>query len=73
LADLYAPLAMPPSLVKAHNQLDKAVDLCYRPQAFTNERTRIEFFFDLYSQYVAPLQAIIDKKQKKTKRKRKKL
>ena len=23
---------MPPVLVKAHQELDKAVDLCYRPQ-----------------------------------------
>jgi len=73
LADLYDPLAMPPKLVKAHNQLDKAVDLCYRPQAFTNERARIEFLFDLYSQYMTPLLAQIDKNRKKTKRKRKKL
>lgn len=29
LADLYNPLTMPPDLVKAHNNLDKAVDLCY--------------------------------------------
>ena len=27
LADLYDPLTMPPALVKAHNELDKAVDL----------------------------------------------
>ena len=68
LANLYNPLTMPPDLVKAHQQLDKAVDLCYRPQAFTNERTRIEFLFDLYTQYVAPLQAQLDKLNKKTKR-----
>ncbi|MFN9401434.1 MAG: type IIL restriction-modification enzyme MmeI, partial [Dolichospermum sp.] len=30
LADLYDPLTMPPDLVKAHQILDKAVDLCYR-------------------------------------------
>jgi hypothetical protein len=35
LADLYDPLTMPPDLVKAHQNLDKAVDLCYRPQPFT--------------------------------------
>ncbi|RLD79981.1 MAG: class I SAM-dependent DNA methyltransferase [Bacteroidetes bacterium] len=70
LADLYDPLAMPPDLVKAHQQLDKAVDLCYRPQAFTNERTRIEFLFDLYSEYVTPLQAAVKKVgNKKVKRK----
>ena len=55
LADLYDPLAMPPKLVKAHLELDKAVDLCYRPQAFTNETARIEFLFDLYNNYTEPL------------------
>jgi len=55
LADLYDPLTMPPDLVKAHQQLDKAVDLCYRPQPFTNERNRIEFLFELYEQYTLPL------------------
>ncbi len=71
LADLYDPIAMPPNLVKAHNQLDKAVDLCYRPQKFVNERTRIEFLFDLYSQYMTPLLAEMDKKQKKKRKPRK--
>ena len=51
LADLYDPLTMPPKLVKAHHELDKAVDLCYRPQAFTNETARIEFLFNLYNEY----------------------
>lgn len=64
LADLYDPLTMPPKLVKAHQELDKAVDLCYRPQAFTNENTRIEYLFDLYNQYTEPLL-----KEKKTKKK----
>ena len=51
LSDLYHPLTMPPILARAHNELDKAVDLCYRPQAFINETARIEFLFDLYNQY----------------------
>jgi hypothetical protein len=55
LADLYDPLTMPPPLVKAHQALDKAVDRCYRPQPFTSERNRIEFLFELYEQYTAPL------------------
>lgn len=67
LADLYDPLAMPPKLVKAHQVLDKAVDLCYRPQAFVSERNRIEFLFDLYEQYTAPLM-VVDKKKKKRKK-----
>jgi len=55
LADLYDPLTMPPLLVKAHNELDKAVDLAYRPQAFTNEAKRMEFLFELYEKYTADL------------------
>lgn len=65
LADLYHPLTMPPKLVKAHQDLDKAVDLCYRPQAFTNETARIEYLFELYNQYTAPL--LTEKKMKKKK------
>ena len=63
LADLYDPLAMPPKLVKAHQELDKAVDLCYRPQAFTSENARIEFLFDLYNEYTSPM--FNEKKRKK--------
>ena len=55
LADLYDPLTMPPDLVKAHQALDKAVDQCYRKKAFANERERIEFLFELYEEYTAPL------------------
>lgn len=55
LADLYDPNTMPPSLVKAHQQLDKAVDLCYRPQPFINDTKRIEFLFELYDKYTAGL------------------
>jgi hypothetical protein len=55
LADLYDPLTMPPALVKAHQELDKVVDLCYRPQPFPNETKRIEYLFDLYEKYTAGL------------------
>jgi hypothetical protein len=55
LADLYDPLSMPPALVKAHADLDRAVDLCYRPQPFTSERQRVEYLFGLYEQLTAPL------------------
>jgi len=55
LADLYDPNTMPPSLTKAHNELDKAVDLAYRPQAFTSEANRMEFLFELYEKYTADL------------------
>ena len=55
LADLYHPLTMPPALVKAHSELDKAVDLAYRPQAFTSEANRMEFLFELYEKYTTNL------------------
>ena len=55
LADLYDPLAMPPALVKAHAALDRAVDLCYRPQPFDNDRQRVEHLFALYEKLTAPL------------------
>ena len=55
LADLYDPLSMPPQLVKAHNELDKAVDLAYRSQPFTSEANRMEFLFELYEKYTADL------------------
>jgi len=55
LADLYDPLTMPPALVKAHNELDKAVDLAYRSQPFISEAKRMEFLFELYEKYTADL------------------
>jgi hypothetical protein len=66
LADLYDPNTMPPVLVKAHQQLDKAVDLCYRPQPFVNETKRIEYLFELYDKYTAGL-FVKEKKSKKKK------
>ncbi len=55
LSDLYDPLTMPPVLIKAHNELDKAVDLAYRPQPFTSEANRMVFLFELYEKYTADL------------------
>lgn len=66
LADLYDPLAMPPALVKAHAELDRAVELCYRPQPFESDRQRVEHLFALYEKLTAPLMA----PAKKTRRKR---
>ncbi|MCY7333337.1 MAG: class I SAM-dependent DNA methyltransferase, partial [Pseudanabaena sp. CAN_BIN31] len=67
LADLYDLLTMPPDLVKAHQALDKAVDLCYRPQPFVNELNRIEYLFSLYEALSAPLLKV--EKKKRTKKK----
>lgn len=55
LAILYNPETMPPDLVKAHTELDKAVDACYGKKSFASDAERMEFLFDLYEQYTAPL------------------
>lgn len=50
LADLYDPNTMPPDLVEAHNNLNRAVDACYG-RKFKNKEERIEFLFELYKKY----------------------
>jgi hypothetical protein len=67
LADLYDPLAMPPSLAQAHAELDRAVDRCYRSKPFASDRERVEHLFALYEQLTAPLAptAAIAKTRKK--------
>jgi len=56
---------MPPFFFKAHNELHKALDLCYRPQPFINETMRIEFLFELYDKYTAGMFAGQGKKKNK--------
>lgn len=55
LSELYHPVTMPPKLVKAHQELDKAVDNAYRIHPFANEARRIEFLFELYEKFTAGL------------------
>ncbi|WP_017293315.1 DNA methyltransferase [Geminocystis herdmanii] len=65
LADLYDRLTMPRDLLKAHQALDKAVDLCYTKQTFSSELNRIEFLFNLYENITAPLLKTEKKKSRK--------
>ncbi|MEC5157720.1 hypothetical protein RCH13_001629 [Chryseobacterium sp. MP_3.2] len=46
---------MPPSLTKAHQDLDKAVDSAYRSAPFTTEANRMVYLFELYEKYTANL------------------
>jgi hypothetical protein len=48
LADLYDVLAMPRDLLDAHKKLDKAVDRCYRREAFKTDAERLRFLFERY-------------------------
>ena len=52
-----ATLTMPAPLLKAHQQLDRAVDRCYRPEPFPSDRHRVEYLFALYEKLTAPLVA----------------
>ncbi|MGY6274539.1 type IIL restriction-modification enzyme MmeI [Methylomonas sp. MgM2] len=48
LAELYDPLAMPPELLKAHAELDKAVDAAYGYKGKKDDAARVAFLFGLY-------------------------
>lgn len=68
LADLYDPIAMPPDLRKAHQELDRAVDAAYGRRKFTSDAERVAFLFELYHQYTG----LLPSPKKTTRRKRKK-
>jgi hypothetical protein len=57
LADLYDPTSMPPALAKAHADLDRPVEKCYRKEPFISDRERVEYLFVLYEKITAPLAA----------------
>jgi hypothetical protein len=63
LADLYDSLSMPPELLKAHTELDRAVEKCYRPEPFHSDRERVEFLFSLYEKLTAPLLPVTPKQK----------
>jgi len=65
LADLYDPLTMPADLVKAHRNLDRAVDAAYGKRTFQTSAERMNFLFELYQKYIAPLFSTCGKKRKK--------
>jgi hypothetical protein len=55
LADLYDPIAMPPNLRKAHQELDRAVDAAYGKKSFASDAERVAFLFELYHKYTSML------------------
>jgi hypothetical protein len=68
LADLYDPLTMPPVLLKAHQTLDKAVDIAYGKTNFKTEAERVAFLFELYQKYTTLFPVVKVKKESKTKK-----
>ena len=67
LDEMYSINSTHIALTKAHNELDKAVDLAYLSQPLTSETKRMEFLFDLYEKYTADL--FTKEKIEKTKKK----
>jgi hypothetical protein len=66
LADLYDPLSMPPALVKAHQQLDRAVDAAYiavekaagrKAPKLGTDAERVAFLFERYQALTSLLPA----------------
>ncbi|WP_442267640.1 DNA methyltransferase [Tenacibaculum sp. ZS6-P6] len=52
MAQLYNPDTMPKGLLKAHQELDTAIEQCYRLQPFKNDTERLEFLFKQYEEMV---------------------
>ncbi|MFV0505624.1 MAG: class I SAM-dependent DNA methyltransferase, partial [Bacteroidales bacterium] len=52
MAQLYNPDTMPKGLLEAHQELDKAIEQCYRLQPFKNDTERLEYLFKMYEKMV---------------------
>ena len=57
LADLYDPDLMPPSLLRAHQNLDRAVDRLYSRLGFSSESERVKHLFTRYEKMLTLLKA----------------
>jgi hypothetical protein len=66
MAQLYDPDKMPKSLRQAHEELDRAVEQCYRLQPFTSDTERLEYLFKLYEEMIKS--GTLFEKQKKTRK-----
>jgi hypothetical protein len=53
MAELYDPDKMPAGLLKAHQDMDLAVEQCYRKKPFKNDEERLEYLFKLYEEMIA--------------------
>jgi hypothetical protein len=49
------PVAMPAALLQAHQQVDRTVDRCDRPEPFPSDRHRVEYLLAVYELLIDPL------------------
>jgi len=68
MAQLYNPATMPKGLLQAHQELDTAIEQCYRLQPFKNDTERLEYLFKQYEEMLK--KDTLFAKQKKTRRKK---
>ncbi len=68
MAQLYNPTTMPKGLLQAHQELDTAIEQCYRLQLFKNDTERLEYLFKQYEEMVK--KDTLFAKQKKTRKKK---
>lgn len=59
LADLYDPLTMPANLLKAHQVLDKAVDVAYGYKGANTDAARVAFLFERYQKITSLLPSVV--------------
>jgi hypothetical protein len=64
MAQMYNPITMPKGLLQAHQELDTAIEQCYRLQPFKNDTERLEYLFKQYEEMVK--KDTLFAKQKKT-------
>jgi hypothetical protein len=64
MAQLYDAEEMPVGLKQAHEELDEAIEKCYRLQPFKTDTERLEYLFKLYEEMVK--KDTLFAKQKKT-------
>lgn len=70
LAVLYDPLAMPPDLVRAHQEVDRAVDAAYGRARYPTDAARLHTLFDRYTFLTTtdrlPGLALVDPRRQRT-------
>ncbi|MCS3531158.1 DNA methyltransferase [Chryseobacterium sp. JUb7] len=66
MSQLYNPTTMPKGLLQAHQELDTAIEQCYRLQPFKNDTERLEYLFRQYEEMLQ--KDTLFAKQKKTKK-----
>jgi hypothetical protein len=70
IAQMYHPLTMPKGLLQAHQELDTAIEQCYRLQPFKNDTECLEYLFKQYEEMAK--KDTLFAKQKKTRKAKKK-